>query len=227
MQIQAVSTTQLDWTGEALALGLFEGITDVTGDLATLDEKLDGTIREAIASEEFTGKTGSLLTTRLGTNSPIRKLILVGLGQAEDWKLDGLRSSAAAIARAAKQQKVKTLGISLPLVQEAATASAIAEGLLLALHLDNRFKSDSEETEVKLETIELLGLGDQKAALDKAQAVCSGIILARELVAAPANAVTPITLAETARELAGDYSLDLEILEQEDCEKLGMGAYLG
>ncbi|MDY6782933.1 MAG: leucyl aminopeptidase [Cyanobacteriota bacterium] len=228
MQIQAVNTTQLDWTGEALALGLFEGITDVTGDLATLDEKLDGTIREAIASEEFTGKTGSLLTTRFGTNSPVRKLILVGLGSAEDWKLDGLRGSAAAIARAAKQQKVKTLGISLPSVEDAAaTARAIAEGLILALHLDNRFKSDPEETEANLETIELLGLGDQKAALDKAQAICSGINLARELVAAPANAVTPITLAETARKMADDYGLDLEILEREDCEQLGMGSYLG
>jgi leucyl aminopeptidase len=228
MQIQAVNTTQLDWTGEALALGLFEGMTEVTGDLAILDEKLNGTLQDAIATEEFTGKTDNLLTTRLGGKTPVRKLILVGLGQAEDWKLKGLRTSAAAIARAAKQQKVKTLGISLPLVEEAgATAGAIAEGLILALHLDNRFKSDPEEANLKLETVELLGLGEQKAALDKAQAICSGIILARELVAAPANAVTPITLAETAQQIAGDYRLDLEILEQEDCEKLGMGAYLG
>ncbi|NEO28588.1 MAG: leucyl aminopeptidase, partial [Kamptonema sp. SIO4C4] len=65
------------------------------------------------------------------------------------------------------------------------------------------------------------------AALQKAETIVSGVILARELVAAPANEVTPITLAETAQKLASDYGLELEILEQADCEKLGMGAYLG
>ena len=47
------------------------------------------------------------------------------------------------------------------------------------------------------------------------------------MVAAPANAVTPITLAETAQQIASDHGLQIEILEQEDCEKLGMGAFLG
>jgi leucyl aminopeptidase len=53
------------------------------------------------------------------------------------------------------------------------------------------------------------------------------VILARELVAAPANFVTSITLAETATTIAQDHGLNLEILEREDCEKLGMGAFLG
>ncbi len=33
-------------------------------------------------------------------------------------------------------------------------------------------------------------------------------------------------MAETARAIASEYGLTLEILEKEDCEKLGMGAYL-
>lgn len=53
------------------------------------------------------------------------------------------------------------------------------------------------------------------------------MILARELVAAPANEVTPITMAETAQTIATDYGLQVEILEKSDCEKLGMGAFLG
>lgn len=228
MQLKAVNTTQLDWTGDALAVGLFEGISDVTGDLAALDEKLDGTIREAIAREEFNGKTGSVIALRVGSKSPVRKLILIGLGKAEELKLESLRASAAAIARAAKQQKITTLGISLPVCQDdAASSRAIAEGTLLALHADNRFKSEPEENGAKLETVELLGLGEQEAAIRQAEAIASGVILARELVAAPANAVTPVTLAETAEQIARDYNLTVEILEKEDCEKLGMGSYLG
>jgi len=51
--------------------------------------------------------------------------------------------------------------------------------------------------------------------------------LARELVAAPANVVTPVSLAETAEAIASEYGLAVEILEREECEKLGMGAFLG
>jgi leucyl aminopeptidase len=153
----------------------------------------------------------------------------VGLGKPENLKLDTVRNAAAAIARLAKQQKSTTLGISLPIITEnpALTAQAIAEGVILALHIDTRFKSDPEDKGAKLETVDLLGLGTQTAAINQAKTICEGVILARELVNAPANTVTPVTFAETAQTLAKDYSLDLEILEQEDCEKQGMGAFLG
>ncbi|MEA5471253.1 leucyl aminopeptidase [Spirulina sp. 06S082] len=228
MDIKAVETTQWDWSGDALAIGLFEGAVAVTGNLASLNDKLDGTIAELIAETEFTGGVGSSAVTRVGGKSPIRKIILVGLGKEEDFKLNGIRNSTATIARIAKAERVKTLGIGLPVSGDGAlSAHAIAEGLLLTLHLDNRFKSEIEDKGDCLETVELLGLGNQDTAIQTATAIASGVILARELVNAPANAVTPTTLAETARDLAFNYGLELTILEKEDCEKLGMGSYLG
>ncbi|MGK7935834.1 MAG: leucyl aminopeptidase [Xenococcaceae cyanobacterium] len=229
MQIRATKTAILDWTGDILALGIFEEETELTGDLAQLNEKLAGMIGDLIAEEEFKGKTGSTATTRIGNKNSVRKLMLVGLGKAEDFKLNGYRTTAAAIARAAK--KDKTLGISLPVTKEepAAIAQAITEGILLALHQDNRFKSDPEEKEPKLETIDLLGLDNQAQAIAQGEQIVSGVILARELVNAPANELTPVTMAETAQEIASEYGLAIEILEKEDCEKFeqGMGAYLG
>jgi leucyl aminopeptidase len=154
-------------------------------------------------------------------------VILVGLGPAEKYALNNLRTASAAIARLAKQEKSKTLAISLPPLDDAiSTAQAITEGLLLALHQDNRFKSEPDKGS-KLETIELLGLEGAGAGITRAEQICSGVILARELVNAPANSVTSITMAETAGHLASTYGLTLEILEAEDCEKLGMGAFLG
>lgn len=229
MEIRATDTPRLDWTGDALAVGLLEDATTLTGDLAQLDEKLGGALKELIEETEFKGSVGSSAVTRVGAGSSIRKIILVGLGKPDALKLDSLRRTAAAIARTAKQQKVKTLGISLPLVNDdpALSAQAITEGIVLALHQDNRFKSDPEDKGAKLEQVDLLGLGNQEAAITRAQAICSGVILARELVAAPSNVVTPTTLAETAEAIASEYGLTLEVLEQEECEKLGMGAFLG
>jgi leucyl aminopeptidase len=229
MQIRATATPLWDWTGEALAIGLPEGYKELTEELAQLDDKLAGTLREWLAELEFDGKAGTLAVTRLGSQSPIRKLILFGLGKSEDIKLAGIRAAAAGIARAAKKEKIKALGISLPVAggEPTLTAQAITEGIILALHQDNRFKSDPEDKGAKLETAELLGLGNQEAAIDRAEKISAGVILARELVAAPANVVTSEAMAETAEKIAAEGKLDLEILEAADCEKLGMGAFLG
>ncbi|GAB4335760.1 MAG: leucyl aminopeptidase [Leptolyngbyaceae cyanobacterium] len=230
MELRVTNIPRLEWTGDALAVGLFEDQVELTDDLAALDEKLAGTLKELITETEFKGKEGSSAATRVGGGSGIRKIILVGLGKPDGLKLETLRRAGAASAKAAKKEKCKTLGISLPLWNgdAAATAQAIAEGVELALYQDTRFKSDPEEKQgPKVEQVELLGLGGQEAAITRARQICSGVILARELVAAPANIVTPVTLAETASAIAQEYGLELEILEREDCEKLGMGAYLG
>ncbi|BAZ29414.1 leucyl aminopeptidase [Cylindrospermum sp. NIES-4074] len=229
MTIRPNETPLLEWAGDTLAIGLFEDAVELTGDLAALDEKFAGILKELIAEEEFTGKTNSTIFTRVGAGNLVRKVILVGLGKPEALKLDTVRRIAAAVAKVAKKQKTKTLGISLPVWNNdpAATAQAIAEGTQLALYQDTRFKSEPEDKGPQIETIDLLGLGGQEAAITRANQIVSGVFLARQLVAAPANAVTPITLAETAQAIATDYGLQIEILEREDCEKLGMGAFLG
>ncbi|MGK7897085.1 MAG: leucyl aminopeptidase, partial [Xenococcus sp. (in: cyanobacteria)] len=228
MQITATDTSLLNWAGNSLAVGFFEDATELTGDLAALDEKLSGIIQELITDEEFKGKSATTAVTRVSKQNGIRKLILVGLGKQEDIKLDSYRSVGAAIARSAKQDP--TLAISLPLEGAAdAITQALTEGIHLSLHQDNRFKSEPEDKAPKLESIELLGLAGQDAAISKGETMVSGVILARELVNAPANELTPITMAETAQELATEYGLEIKILEQADCENFqqGMGAYLG
>jgi leucyl aminopeptidase len=229
MEVRATNTPLLEWIGDGLAVGLFEEATELTGDLAALDEKFAGLLKELITEEEFKGKLGSTVVTRVGAGSPVRKVILVGLGKPDTLKTETLRRAAAAIARLAKKQKCKTLGISLPVVNSdpATSAQAITEGVELALYQDNRFKSEPEEKTSQIETVDLLGLSGQEAAIERANIIASGVFLARQLVAAPANAVTPITMAETAQTIAKDHGLQLQILEQEDCEKLGMGAFLG
>ncbi len=231
MEIQATETPVLEWSGDCLALGLFEEAVELTDQLAALDQRLNGVLQELISETEFKGKSGKSAITRIGGQSPVRKLMLIGLGKAADLKLDDLRRAAAAIARQGRKERCKTLGVSLPVWQDnpALTAQALSEGIELALHRDQRFKSDPEENNGNNhpEQVLLLGLGNQTAAIQLAQQICQGVILARELVAAPANVVTPITLAETATAIAQSQGLHVEILEREDCEKLGMGAFLG
>ncbi|MFN7522806.1 MAG: M17 family peptidase N-terminal domain-containing protein, partial [Aphanizomenon sp.] len=131
MTIQATNTTLLDWTGDTLAVGLFEGAVELTGDLASLNHKYAGICQEIIAEEEFTGKANSTIVIRLGATNSVRKVIFVGLGKPDALKLETLRRAVASVARTAKKQKTKTLGISLPVWNNdpAATAQALTEGI--------------------------------------------------------------------------------------------------
>jgi leucyl aminopeptidase len=227
MKFSAIETTPFNWSGDALAIGLFEGGIEVKGDLAKLDEQLAGTIKELLDETEFKGKVSCSAVARVGRGSSIRKVILIGLGKPETASLENWRVAAATAAKLSDRQYCRTLGLSVPLWNEdaEATVGAIVEGIELGLHQDTRFKSETKER--SLAEIHLLGLAGQEAAITRSQQLCSGVILARELVSAPANTVTPLTMAETAQSLAAEYGLALEILEQEDCEQLGMGAFLG
>lgn len=229
MKIQATDTRPLDWSGDCLGLGFFEDAVDLQAFDADADRL--GLLQDLVETSEFKGKSGETAWTRIAGSSPVRFVVLVGLGKSEDFKLDSLRLAAATVARTVQKQKCKTVGMHLPSWDHnpAQSAQAMAEGIGLALHQDNRFKSEPEngQTNGLPEQVELLSIGPQPEAIKTAHQVCQGVILARELVAAPANVVTPTMLAETAGTLASEYGLTLEVLEQADCEQRGMGAFLG
>ncbi len=229
MEFHASGTSCLDWSGDALIIGFSEAALPLTGTLADLNSRVSGLLQELIDETEFTGKEGATAIVRVGQGAGFRKLGIVGLGATKAITFDTLRRAAAAAARLAKKEKCATLGLSLPIVKDdaALTAQAQAEGVTLALHQDNRFKSEDKASKVNLDQIHLLGLPDQGASLGIAQAICDGVILARELVSAPANVVTPAALAQAAQDIATAHGLELEILEKDQCEALGMGAYLG
>jgi leucyl aminopeptidase len=58
------------------------------------------------------------------------------------------------------------------------------------------------------------------------RAIAAGMSLTRDLGNLPANVCTPTYLAERAVKLAREWKLAVEVLEQKDMEKLGMGSLL-
>ena len=65
-------------------------------------------------------------------------------------------------------------------------------GTVLGTYEDTRFKSESKKPALK--SVDILGLGtgsELEKKLKYTEDVCSGIILGKELVNAPANVLTP------------------------------------
>ena len=79
MQIRAAATPLLNWTGDALAIGLTEESLELTEELAQFDQKLAGILSELLQEDEFEGKANTIAVTRVAGQSPIRKLIVIGV----------------------------------------------------------------------------------------------------------------------------------------------------
>ena len=218
----------------ALAVGLFSDELD--GGLRGLSTRLGHSLENLISEKKFKATAGETLTLHL-LEGP-QTLLLLGLGAQSDQTLQGLQKAAARAARIAKDQSIKTLVLDLPLAELEPTAALERQAIAvrLAVFKDLRFKSkgkddekahDKKDSPTTLNDVRIICPDAQSAVLERATAICAGVELARELVAAPPNVVTPMSLATTAQQLAEDYGLTLKILEREDCEELGMGSYLG
>jgi leucyl aminopeptidase len=245
MHILSSVTAPQAWHGDALAIAVFASpkasneqsenpekkALQLSETLKNLDiQVLACTLTDLITESEFTGEVGSSVSGRVGIDYTIRKVILIGLGDPTKANADVWRKAAASAVKWANKEKVKKLAIAFPAYNQdvSLTAQSIAEGVLLAAHQDKRFKSKNANPQF-LEQVEILETDPALAnsAIAKAQQIVDGVILARELVSAPANIVTPITLAETAIAIASesDY-FTVKILEQADCEALNMGSFL-
>ncbi|MGB5916054.1 MAG: leucyl aminopeptidase, partial [Phormidesmis sp.] len=229
MDFIASDQSCLNWQGDCLVVGLLEESLPLTGILSELNDKVEGLLQTLIEEEAFEGKAGTTAITRLRVGSPIKKIGIVGLGSSDAMDLESLRRGAAIAARLAQKAKSVSLGISFPVWNngQSLTVQALTEGVILALNKDSRFKSEPAKNTTELSQIHLIAFPGEETSITRAEAICEGVILARELVAAPPNVVTPEKLADTAAEIAKDYGLKLQVLERAACEQLGMGAYLG
>ena len=224
MRLSISSAHVEDWSGDVLVVGLPKG--DPTTTAVHLEGRFPG-VTTALTQQAFEGKTGQQLVLNPLANVTPQRLVLIGLGDAEAIDLDGLRTAAAAGAQASIGC-TGCLGLQLPWEKHNPNRAAriSAEAVRLSLYADQRFQKEPEVRRIPT-ALELVGLpADAAIGLQPVNATCAGVELARELVAAPPNYVTPAALADTAASLARDYGLELTILERADCEARGMGAFL-
>ena len=223
MRFSLSSAGLQEWNGDVLAVGLPQGDVDATA--TALEQRFAG-ITEALKQQEFKGKPGDqLVITPLGGGP--QRLVVLGLGESDTIDTERLRGAAARAAKAAIGCE-GSLGLHLPWAGTDASEAAriCAEAVRLCLYKDQRFRKEPDPRRIPgaLELIDLDPAAESGFAA--VNATCAGVELARELVAAPPNVVTPAALADTAAGIAKDHGLELKVLERSDFEAKGMGAFL-
>jgi leucyl aminopeptidase len=101
---------------------------------------------------------------------------------------------------------------------------------MLGAYTFDRYKREKTEKRVdELRLVEADGRRRQEAAdgARTGEVFAEATNFARDLVNSPANDVHPTYLAKVAVQIARDAKLAVKVLDRAECDKLGMGAFLG
>ena len=236
MKILVKKTSTTTITTPCLILFVPEGRTSPSY-LAQLDERIDKLARAAQRSNEFRGRHAETLLLHNDSTSGPDRILLVGIGKATAASLDKLRQAASSAVVLLKQKNIRKAAVNhndLPIRRTTTEqqAQAIAEGLLLADYQYQRYQSPTPDTAKPLEQIDLLTANAKTLPLlsngvNRAQAICAGVHLARDLVNAPGNLKSPEFLAMQAVAMAEQNGITAHLLDQARLHQLGCGALLG
>jgi leucyl aminopeptidase len=224
-----------DAKADAVVVNLFEG-KEPGGATGAMDKALSSMISVLIGAGDVKGKQNEITVLYPCGAVLGGRVIVVGLGKAEEFTLDRARQAAGMAAKRARELGCKSIATIVfgagagGLVPQAA-AQATVEGMLLGLYEFRVHKSIPAERGA-VESITLVEADLAKAAAVEAGARTGRILaeatnLARDLVNQPSNHMTPHILADAARAVASQNGLSCQVLSLEQMAELGMGALMG
>lgn len=224
----------------------------LSGVAADLDTATGGALTAVLTENAKDFKMGAKMgsTTpivRVAANGKMTRYLFMGLGPTPEEKKDddkekkdpfeaaGFALGAAVAGKCIDEKKVKTCQVVLPevLASSEAVVTDFSSSFYQTLYVDNRFRTKKTQKKVAedLETVTILseGSASDASAIETGKNIATGVFLTKDIVNAPHNVLNSESLADTARRIADESNgrLTCKILDKAECEKRGMGAYLG
>ena len=219
---------------DLLVLPLAKGSTEVPAALSGV-LGADGPLGTLLASGDFKGDLNKTAIV-YGAADAFPRVLVLGLGDPAALDGEKLRQAVATAARAGRDLSCKEVLLPLPVpglssLSATAQAEIAAEAALLGTYEFDASKS-KPEGERRLGRLVLClpadsGEAQAQRAVARGKVRARGTNLARDLAHTPANLMTPTHLADRASALGEEAGLNVQIIEREEAERLGMGAFLG
>ncbi|HEU0025039.1 MAG TPA: leucyl aminopeptidase [Thermoleophilaceae bacterium] len=153
-----------------------------------------------------------------------RRVLIAGLGKRSE--LDAEHARLAAAAAAGKARELSAVSLSWEAPAGDGVAAGLVEGTLLRLYSFDRYKSERDDDDNGIESLEITGELPADDELERARVAAESANAARDLQNTPANVATPTFLAERAAEIADDHeALEIELLDRDAIVAHGMGAF--
>ncbi len=235
MEISVVAGDIAQQDVGAVVVNLFEGVTAPGGATGAVDRAMDGAISALIADGEIKGKRGELtLVHTLGRIAP-KRVLVAGLGKADSFSLDEVRSVAAESARRLSGIGVESAativhGAGIAGLDHKESAQALAEGVVMGMYRFDKYKSNADSgglSQVTVVEFDESKLDALRQGCHEGRAIGEAVNFCRDMANEPANSMTPSEMAERALEVAHQHGVELEVKERAWMAEMGMGALLG
>ncbi|MEH7886167.1 leucyl aminopeptidase [Bacillus sp. JJ1609] len=219
---------------DCLVIGLFNKPSGFEGVNAEADQLFEGQLTELVKNGEISSKKKAVSKIHTFGKTGAKKLYFVGLGHEKELDFETLREAFGRLFKTSKAEKWTEAAVLLDTFTSDAVelndaAHALGEAFAMATYAFEGYKQKSNEPEKRIENLTVYSAdeeGEVEAALEVGYAFGKATNSARTLVNTPGNLLTATDMAEYAKKLAEKYEFEVEILEKEEMEKLGMGALL-
>ncbi len=205
MEIKVVENTQLQEC-DVLVVNKFEGV-NTTSEIAN---------KYAVEEDKFEGKFGETYVLPTYGQEKHRKVIVIGFGKKEEFSPNKLREAIAKAVKKAMSIEAKTVAFKLDGV-DFDYSEQFTMGAKIADYKFDKYKSEKKDKGIKEVFVEA-----NDATVRRAEKIADAMAFTRNLANEPAQFATPTELAS----IACDLGLETKIYDKDECEKMGMGAFL-
>ena len=233
MQIGTIIDSLIQVRCDALIISVYDDPKPLNEKAVNLDMVLGGLINTVLKEDKTIAKHASTTTLRGFTGIGAKRLILLGLGKREDLTSDLLRKAAGAAIRQAAKFQVNDIAVVLPEeINPEQAAKAFTEGILLGNYRFNYYKTKPDDKNLPEQCnfyfIENNSVRESsvKNGIHTGIIVADAVNLARDMVNHPSNYMTPAKIAWQASQIAGQLGLEIEILDRNQLDELGMKSFL-
>ncbi len=205
--------------------------------LAAFDTRSGGVVARLFTGGDFTGAKDEVAHVFLAGKGP-QRLLLVGMGKAEDAGRTQVRRAAAVAAKRAKALGTGAVAFHVsaafrPQLGAKDAAQAAAEGMGQGAWQFDELKTTANEGNSRKPPVtacayvaEAAERAEAEAGFAAGQAVAEGQALTRRLQFLPPNRCTPAFLAETAQEIGTRHGFQVTVLGPKELADQGFGALL-
>ena len=219
-----------------VAVGVFDS-RKLSHSAQILDDASDGYISNLIRRGECEGELGQTLLLHTVPNTFCDRVLLIGCGREKHFNTEAYHKVNNVVAtflddRGATEVFSCITELSVKNRSSAWKVTHAIQATEGALYRFDQLKSKKQNTRRPLRRLifsvpSRRELPEGELAVRNGMAIASGITLTKDLSNLPGNICTPTYLAKQAQALQKTHrNLKVEILEEADMEKLGMGALL-
>jgi leucyl aminopeptidase len=232
--MEAIGSSQscTEINAQALAVAVFKDEKANAGLLKSLDSAAGGLISRVIKNEEFAAKPGETAYFHLsGKGLKADRLLLIGCGDRDEYKATQITQMAGTAARFLRSKNAKTIAI-VPRAdgETEKVAQTVMVGAIMGLFEPDKYRTQNKE-ERQLDRITVIIEGGDKKAVqqgaERGRIIGEAANFTRDLANEPGGHLTPTILAQRAQKVARQFGLSIDVLDQKQMEKLGMGSLLG